>query len=147
MKLGFRLSPSTVRRLLASAGLDPAPRREAVSWPAFLRRQAASMLACDFFTVETVAQRLWGALTRSHAGQAVFVDEAGEACGVARLGSARGFANSAEPGNQCFAGESPPEARCGRWSFDIGEADVIFARAWGSETRFAYLPLRPLLAR
>jgi putative transposase len=57
MKLGFRLSPSTVRRLLASAGLDPAPRRGAVSWPAFLRRQAASMLACDFFTVETVTLR------------------------------------------------------------------------------------------
>jgi hypothetical protein len=28
-----------------------------VSWPVFLRQQAASMLACDFFTVETVAQR------------------------------------------------------------------------------------------
>ena len=57
LKLGFRLSPSTVRRLLASAGLEPAPRRGGVSWPAFLRRQAASMLACDFFTVETVALR------------------------------------------------------------------------------------------
>src|SRR5207244_9790010 len=32
-------------------------RRSAVSWPAFLRRQAASMLACDFFTVETVTLR------------------------------------------------------------------------------------------
>ena len=57
LKLGFRISPSTVRRLLASAGLDPAPRRQAVSWPAFLRRQAASLLACDFFTVETVTLR------------------------------------------------------------------------------------------
>jgi len=57
MKLGFRISPSTVRRLLASAGLEPAPRRHAVSWPAFLRRQAASMLACDFFTVETATLR------------------------------------------------------------------------------------------
>ncbi len=57
IKLGFRLSPSTVRRLLASAGLDPAPRRGAVSWRAFLRRQAASMLACDFFIVETVTLR------------------------------------------------------------------------------------------
>jgi putative transposase len=59
IKLGFRLSPSTVRRLLASAGLEPAPRRGAValSWPAFLRRQAASMLACDFFTVETISLR------------------------------------------------------------------------------------------
>jgi putative transposase len=57
IKLGFRISPSTIRRLLASTGLEPAPRRRAVSWPAFLRRQAASLLACDFFTVETVALR------------------------------------------------------------------------------------------
>jgi putative transposase len=28
-----------------------------VSWPAFLRRHAASLLACDFFTVETVTLR------------------------------------------------------------------------------------------
>jgi putative transposase len=28
-----------------------------VSWPAFLHRQAASLLACDFFTVETVTLR------------------------------------------------------------------------------------------
>jgi putative transposase len=57
IKLDFRISPSTVRRLLASAGLEPAPRRGTVSWPAFLRRQAASVLACDFFTVETVTLR------------------------------------------------------------------------------------------
>jgi transposase InsO family protein len=57
IKLGFRISPSTVRRLLASAGLEPAPRRRAVSWPAFLRRQAAVLLACDFFTVETATLR------------------------------------------------------------------------------------------
>jgi putative transposase len=43
LKLGFHISPSTVRRLLASAGLESAPRRQAVNWPAFLRRQAASM--------------------------------------------------------------------------------------------------------
>jgi putative transposase len=55
IKLGFRLSPSTVKRLLASAGLEPAPRRRGPSWSVFLRQQAASMLACDFFTVETVA--------------------------------------------------------------------------------------------
>jgi putative transposase len=57
IKLGFRLSPSTVRRVLTSPGLEPAPRRGAVSWPVFLRRQTASMLACDFFTVETVTLR------------------------------------------------------------------------------------------
>jgi len=57
IKLGFHISPSTIRRLLASAGLEPAPRRRAVSWPVFLRREAASLLACDFFTVETVTLR------------------------------------------------------------------------------------------
>jgi putative transposase len=57
LKLGFRISPSTVRRLLPAAGLEPAPGRAANSWPVFLRRQAASMLACDFFTVETVILR------------------------------------------------------------------------------------------
>jgi putative transposase len=57
LKLGFSVSASTVRRLLAKAGLEPAPRRPRLSWRAFLRQQAASMLACDFFTVETVALR------------------------------------------------------------------------------------------
>src|SRR5256885_1384302 len=57
IKLGFPISPSTIRRLLAAAGLEPAPRRPTLSWPAFLRRQAASLLACDFFTVETVTLR------------------------------------------------------------------------------------------
>src|SRR6266516_3352911 len=57
IKLGFRLSPSTIRRLLASAGLEPAPRRGGTSWSVFLRRQAATMLACDFFTVETLSLR------------------------------------------------------------------------------------------
>jgi putative transposase len=57
LKLGFSVSASTVRRMLARAGLEPAPRRPQVSWRAFLRWQAASMLACDFFAVETVALR------------------------------------------------------------------------------------------
>jgi putative transposase len=57
LKLGFRISPSTVRRVIASGGLEPAPRRQAVSWPDFLLRQATSLLACDFFTVETVTLR------------------------------------------------------------------------------------------
>ena len=57
LKLGFRISSSTVRRVIASAGPEPAPHRQAVSRPAFLRRQAASLLACDFFTGETVTLR------------------------------------------------------------------------------------------
>src|SRR5437870_12708732 len=33
----------------------PPPRRGGPSWAEFLRSQAAGVLACDFFTVETVA--------------------------------------------------------------------------------------------
>ena len=56
-KLGLAVSPSTVRRLLASAGLGPAPRRSGPTWREFLRAQAASIVACDFFTVETAFLR------------------------------------------------------------------------------------------
>jgi transposase InsO family protein len=57
LKLGVRVSPSTVRRLLLAAGLEPAPRRTVPSWREFLRQQASSTLACDFFTVETLTLR------------------------------------------------------------------------------------------
>src|SRR6266849_8379206 len=57
LKLGVHVSPSTVRRLLLAAGLTPAPRRSGPSWREFLRQQAASVLACDFFTVETLTLR------------------------------------------------------------------------------------------
>jgi putative transposase len=44
------------RRVLRANGLQPAPRRAATSstWRAFLRQQAAGILACDFLTVDTV---------------------------------------------------------------------------------------------
>jgi transposase InsO family protein len=56
-KLGFIVSATSIRRLLARAGLEPAPRRSGLSWREFLRAQAASIVACDFFTVETVFLR------------------------------------------------------------------------------------------
>src|SRR4029450_2228744 len=52
--LGLRVSATAIRILLGRHGLGPAPRRGGVSWRVFLRQQAASILACDFFTVETV---------------------------------------------------------------------------------------------
>jgi len=57
LKLGLRVSPSTVRRILLANGLAPAPRRSGPSWRQFLRQQTASILACDFFTVETISLR------------------------------------------------------------------------------------------
>jgi hypothetical protein len=53
-KVGVVVSPTTVRRLLASARLRPAPRRQGPSWREFLHAQAAGIVACDFFTVESL---------------------------------------------------------------------------------------------
>jgi hypothetical protein len=55
--LGFAVSATTVRKLLRQAGLAPAGVRVGLSWREFLRAQAQSMLAVDFFTVETVCLR------------------------------------------------------------------------------------------
>src|SRR5215213_5989229 len=49
-----RVGASTVWTILQRAGVDPAPRRSALSWRQFLLAQAASVLAVDFFTVDTV---------------------------------------------------------------------------------------------
>src|SRR5205809_853029 len=49
--------PTSVRGLLADARLDPAPRRLGPTWRAFLQAPAASIVACDFFTVETAFLR------------------------------------------------------------------------------------------
>ena len=56
-KLGLQASPTSVRRLRARARLGPAPRREGPSWREFLHAQASSIVACDFFTVETLFLR------------------------------------------------------------------------------------------
>ena len=53
-KLGVRVGATTIRTLLRQQGLGPAPRRAGPSWAEFLRAQAEGVLACDFFTVETV---------------------------------------------------------------------------------------------
>jgi putative transposase len=56
-RLGYKLGASTVWAILHRAGVDPAPTRSAVSWRQFLRAQAKSVLAVDFFTVDPVFLR------------------------------------------------------------------------------------------
>jgi putative transposase len=48
------VSATAIRSLLLRYGFAPAPRREGPSWKEFLASQANGILACDFFTVETV---------------------------------------------------------------------------------------------
>jgi putative transposase len=55
--LGVKLAASTVWAILRQAGIEPAPKQLEQSWAEFLRRQAASILECDFLTVDTPFMR------------------------------------------------------------------------------------------
>jgi len=50
--LGHRVGSSTVRRVLKRLRIPPAPDRSQSTWRQFLRMQASTMLACDFFYVD-----------------------------------------------------------------------------------------------
>ena len=55
--LGVSVSATSVRTILGKAGLPPAPQRDRQSWRSFLRAHGESILAADFFTVDTVLLR------------------------------------------------------------------------------------------
>ena len=52
--LGIQLAPASVWNILQRHGLHPSPNRTGPTWVEFLKAQATTMLACDFFTVDTV---------------------------------------------------------------------------------------------
>jgi hypothetical protein len=56
-KLGIDVSATLVRNVLRAAGVPPAPQRDRQDWRSFLRQHAATTLACDFLTVDTVLRR------------------------------------------------------------------------------------------
>jgi transposase InsO family protein len=56
VKLGYTVSRSAVRDVLRRRGVPPAPERQRrrTTWRAFLSHHAGELLACDFFTVDTL---------------------------------------------------------------------------------------------
>ncbi len=73
LKLGYRVSSATIRRVLRTLKIPPAPQRHNdTTWRQFLHTQAATMLAADFFHVDCAVtlQRLY----------CLFVMEVGSRC-------------------------------------------------------------------
>jgi transposase InsO family protein len=59
---------------LKKAGFDPAPQRGDLTWTQFLKSQASGILACDFFSVETITlTRLYCFTVVEHATRRVHV--------------------------------------------------------------------------
>jgi len=56
-KLGHQVSASTVRRVLRRKRIPPAGHRGGTTWGEFLRAHARAVMACDFFTIDTVFLR------------------------------------------------------------------------------------------
>jgi transposase InsO family protein len=54
LRLRVQVSATAIRTTLRRHRLDPAPRPTNTTWRAFLRQQAAGIVACDFFIVDTV---------------------------------------------------------------------------------------------
>jgi hypothetical protein len=55
--IGIAMAPSSVWAILKRHGVDPSPRRSGPTWAEFLSAQAKGLMACDFFSVDTVLLR------------------------------------------------------------------------------------------
>lgn len=55
--MGITVGASSVWAILKRHGIEPSPRRSGPTWQEFLRAQAKGIVACDFFSVDTVLLR------------------------------------------------------------------------------------------
>ena len=54
LKLSHTVAATSIRSMPLAAGIPPAPRRSGMSWKQFLRAHAESVIAADFFSLDTV---------------------------------------------------------------------------------------------
>ncbi len=87
--MGVVLAPSSVWAILKRRGIDPVPRRSGSTLAKFLRAQAKGLIACDFFSVDTVLlKRLYVLLFIEHGTRRVCI--AGITANPAWLGNSTG---------------------------------------------------------
>jgi hypothetical protein len=73
-KLGYRISHEKVRQILRHHGILPVPeRRSSSTWRTFLNHYKETLLACDFFTVETIRMQTLYVFFSSKLGRGVFM--------------------------------------------------------------------------
>ncbi len=68
LKLGREVAATTIRSVLIKAGIPPAGRRSELTWKQFLSAHAQTIVATDFFTVDTVFFRRLYVLVFVHLG-------------------------------------------------------------------------------
>jgi putative transposase len=54
LKVGHTVAATTIRSVLVAAGVPPSGRRSKLSWKRFLAAHAETLVAADFFSVDTV---------------------------------------------------------------------------------------------
>jgi hypothetical protein len=54
LKVGYTVAATTIRSVLLGAGIPPASRRAQLSWKQFLAAHAETVVAADFFSLDTI---------------------------------------------------------------------------------------------
>ncbi len=66
LKLGHQVAATTIRSVLLAAGVPPSGRRSQLTWKQFLSAHAETLVAADFFSVDTIFFRRLYVLIHVH---------------------------------------------------------------------------------